>query len=164
VSYFVIIRGPMAVGKTMIAKKIANAIGGRYFEVDRVREEAGLLKEPKEQGYVSQSTFFKINNILVPEVKEYLDKKIPVVFDGNFYWMSTIEDLIKKLNYQNYVFTLLASRDTCIQRDKHRERPHGEDAVRAVHKKATSFRYGIEINTAERSPESIAEEILKKIK
>lgn len=163
-SYYVIIRGPLAVGKTTIAKKLATKLKAKYFEVDKIREIAGLTREAKEQGYVAQSTFFKINSMIAPEVKDTLDKKIPVVFDGNFYWKSAIVDLIKKLNYPSYVFTLIASRDICIKRDKSRERPHGEDAARAVYKKATSFRYGIEIDTSKKTADQVVQEILQRIK
>lgn len=163
-SFYVIIRGPLAVGKTTIAKNIAKTLRARYYGVDKVLEDAGLTKEPKEGGYISQKTFFKVNNMITAEAREYLERKIPVIFDGNFYWKSVIEDLVKQLNYPYYIFTLVASRDVCIKRDKARTSPHGEDAARVVYKKATSFRYGIEIDTSKKSADEVVEEILKRVK
>ena len=77
-----------------------------------------------------------------------MNKGISIVFDGNFYWKSQIEDLINRLNFPHYVFTLKAPLKVCIARDIERGKTHGEDAARAVYKKSTEFDYGtiIDIN------------------
>jgi len=73
---------------------------------------------------------------------------MPVVFDGNFYWKSQIEDLIRRLDCRYYIFTLKASVEMCIARDAQRGKTHGEDAARAVYEKSTEFDYGtiIDVN------------------
>ena len=146
-SFYVIIRGPLGCGKSTIAKKISKILKAKYFAVDMVLDEYGLTKD-KEAGYISQRSFKKANEIISPQAKAVLDKEISIVFDGNFYWKSQIEDLISKLNFPHYVFTLKAPLKVCIERDTERGKTHGKDATRAVYKKSTEFDYGtiIDIN------------------
>ena len=61
-SFYVIIRSPLGCGKSTISKKLAKDIGAEYFAVDRVLDEFNLTKD-KEDGYISQKSFFKANEI-----------------------------------------------------------------------------------------------------
>lgn len=156
--YFIIIRGPLGCGKSTIAERLSKTINAEYVAVDRILDEHDLTKD-KEAGYVSQKSFLKANEIVIPKAKKFLDKGIPVVFDGNFYWKSQIGDLINKLEYPHYVFTLKAPLEVCVERDSKRKKTHGEDAVKAVYKKSTEFDYGTVINITKSLDEAI-EEIL----
>src|SRR3989338_6162821 len=100
----------------------------------------------KEEGYISQKSFLKVNKIVEPMSRELLERGKTVIFDGNFYWKSQIEDLVHRLNYPHYVFTLKAPLIVCIKRDSKRNKPNGKDAAIVVYKKTTSFDYGININ------------------
>jgi len=162
-SYYVIIRGSLGCGKSTISKELAKELNAEYIAVDRVLDEFNLIKD-KEEGYISQKSFFKVNEIVSERAKKLLNHKKPVIFDGNFYWKSCIEDLISRLNYPHYVFTLKAPVETCINRDEEREKTHGEDAARAVYKKSTSFEYGIPIETKGKSVEETLVKIKKKLK
>ena len=146
-SFYIIIRGPLGCGKSTIAEKLSKILNAKYFAVDRVLDEHNLTKD-KEAGYISQRSFIKANEIIAPDAKRILDSGKPVVFDGNFYWKSQIDDLIKRLDFPHYVFTLKAPLDVCIARDEERGKTHGADAARAVYKKSTEFDYGnvIDIN------------------
>lgn len=157
-SYYVIIRGPLGCGKTTIARRLAKTIDAKYFAVDRVLDEYNLTKD-KEESYISQKSFIKANKIVAPKAKKVLDRGVPVIFDGNFYWKSQIDDLINKLDFPHYVFTLKVPLEVCIERDKNRNKIHGEDAARAVYKKSTEFDYGTVINITKSVEESV-EEIL----
>ncbi|MBW3004165.1 AAA family ATPase, partial [Candidatus Woesearchaeota archaeon] len=113
----VIIKGPLGVGKTTIAKEVAKTLGFKYFSVDEKLAELGLDK-------VSGKCIPLKNFLLV-------NKEIPegdVVVDGNFYFKEAVDDLKTEL-----VFHLSADIDTCIERDSKREKPLGEDAVKAVY-------------------------------
>lgn len=145
--FFIVIRGPLGCGKSTIAEKLANIFNAEYFSIDRVLDEYGLTKD-KEAGYISQRSFIKANEIITPKAKKKLANGISVIFDGNFYWKSQIDDLIKRLEFPHFVFTLKAPLKVCIKRDSQRGKTHGEDAVRAVYKKATRFDYGIVIDTS----------------
>ncbi len=143
--YYIIIRGPLGSGKTTIAKQLAKSIDAQYIAIDRVLDKHGLTQE-HEDGYISQNSFLKANEIVLPKARKLLEKGKTVIFDGNFYWKSQIEDLIQKLDFPHYVFTLKAPLQICIGRDSKRKKPHGMDAAAAVYEKSTSFDYGTSID------------------
>ncbi len=161
-SVYLIIRGPLGCGKTTIAKRLSESLGAECFAVDRVLEQHGLDRD-WEDGYISQKSFIKANKIIVDKAKDVLDSGKPVIFDGNFYWKSQIEDLIARLDCSHYVFTLKAPLDVCIERDKNRQKTHGKDAAIAVFKKSTEFDYGIVIDI-DKPVEECIKEILEHIK
>ena len=94
---------------------------------------------------------------MVELTKKILERGNPVVFDGNFYWKSQIKDLINRLDFKNYIFTLNAPLKVCINRDKKRDKTYGEKAVREVYKKSTEFDYGIKIDVTRPVKECIDE-------
>ncbi len=155
-SYYIIIRGPLGCGKSTIAEKVSLEINAQRFEVDKVLDEHNLT-EDKEEGYISQKSFKRVNELIVPKAKEYLDNGTPVIFDGNFYWQSQIEDLISRLNYPHHVFTLKASLEVCIERDSKRTPPHGVGAATVVYNKTNSFDYGTIIDVTKPIEESVNE-------
>ena len=157
-SYYLIIRGPLGCGKSTIAEKLSEILNAKYIAVDEVLDEHNLTKD-KEEGYISQKSFLKANEIVVPLAKEFLDKGVPVILDGNFYWKSQIDDLINKLDYTHYVFTLKAPLEVCIERDSKRGKTHGVDAAKEVYKKSTEFDYGTVIDIT-KSLDGATEEIL----
>lgn len=158
-SYFVLIRGPLGCGKTTISEKLARELGVKYVPVDRVLKEHDLTGD-QEDGYISQKSFKRANEIIAPAAEETLQRGVPVIFDGNFYWESQIEDLVNRLNYPHEVVTLHAPLEVCLERDRGRGKTHGEDAAIAVYEKSTSFTCGIPID-ATRPLEECVEEIKK---
>lgn len=161
-SFFIIIRGPLGCGKSTIAKRLAEVLNAEYIPIDRVLDGHDLTKD-KEAGYISQKSFIKANEIITPKAKKNLQSGISVIFDGNFYWKSQIDDLIGRLDFPYLVFTLKAPLKVCIQRDSLRAKTHGEDVARAVYKKATEFDYGIIIDIT-KPIENAVHEIHSKIK
>lgn len=140
-SFYVVIRGPLGCGKTTISKRLSQILNAEYFSVDKVLDEHDLTKD-KEAGYISQKSFKKANEIIASQTQKILDTGTSIIFDGNFYWRSQIEDLIKRLNHPHDVFTLKAPLEVCIERDKNRIKTHGEDSTRTVFKKSIEFDYG----------------------
>lgn len=162
-SFYIIIRGPLACGKSTIAKEIGKKIKAKYIAIDEIIEIEGLDKDI-EQGYISQKSFIKANEFAIKEANKFLSKNKPVVFDGNFYWKSQIEDLIKRLSqFKGYTFTLKAPLEVCISRDIERGETHGEIATKVVYKKSTEFEYGIIIDV-NKPLDKCVNEILSKIK
>lgn len=147
-SYYIIIRGPLGSGKSTISEKLQLLLNAKLFAVDRILDEYNLTSD-KEAGYISQKSFFKVNEIIVPEAKKSLEMGVPVIFDGNFYWKSQVDGLIKKLKFPHVVYTLKVPLDICIQRDMSRDKTHGKDAATVVYKKSTEFTYGIEIDVTQ---------------
>src|SRR3989344_5347987 len=153
-SYYIIIRGPLGCGKSTLAERVAKMLKAEHIAIDKILDEHDLTKD-KEEGYISQKSFKKANEIIVPKAKTFLSKGTPVIFDGNFYWKSQIDDLIKRLDFPHFVFTLKAPLKVCIERDAKRKKKHGEAAARGVYAKATEFEYGEIIDVTKSLHESV---------
>jgi predicted kinase len=156
--YYVIIRGPLGSGKSTVAARLSKTLKGRHISIDRILASHGL-EDDHEDGYISQKSFVKANAIAAARAKKIMKSNIPVVFDGNFYWKSQIEDLIDRMDCRHYTFTLKAPLRLCIARDSMRKKPLGKKATAMVFKKTTSFDYGIGID-ATRTVECITKEML----
>jgi len=155
----IIIRGPLGVGKSTIAKMLASRFGGEYISVDQVLERHGLDKGVEGEG-IPLSNFLKVNELIIQKAKLAIsDEKIPVV-DGNFYYKEQIDQLVSSLGDGVKVITLKASIQTCIERDAARPKPYGEDAVRAVHMFLSAFDYGTIIKTDDQAVDETMQSIL----
>jgi predicted kinase len=150
--FYIVIRGPLGIGKSTVAGRLANEIGAEHISIDRILDEHDLW----ESGRLSE--FLKANAVAAERARETLEEGTPVIFDGNFYWKSQIEDLVHRLDYRHYVFTLRAPLRVCIERDRGRDRSHGSKGAREVYAKSTKFDYGIGVD-ATRSIESVLREI-----
>lgn len=159
-AYYIIIRGPLGCGKTTIAKKLSKILNAEYIAIDDILDKHNLI-EDQEGGYISQASFQKVNEIILGKAKKLLAKEKIIVFDGNFYWKSQIEDLINKLYYPHYIFTLKAPLEVCLERDSKRRIAQGQDAVRAVYKKSTEFEYGTVIDITNKTADEVVGEIKK---
>ncbi|MGP8078779.1 MAG: ATP-binding protein [Thermoplasmata archaeon] len=158
--FYVVVRGPLGVGKSTVSARLARELGAEHVPIDRILDERGL--EEWEGGYISQKSFLRATAIAVDQARGFLERGTPVVFDGNFYWKSQIESLIIQLDYRHYVFTLKAPLRVCIERDSQRSPPHGKKAARDVYAKSTEFDYGIGVD-ATRAVEDVVGEILSHI-
>jgi predicted kinase len=139
-NFYVIVRGPLGVGKSTVSRKLAQVLRAEYISVDRVLDEYDIWYSGR------LSEFLRVNAIVARRAGRFLTKGKPVIFDGNFYWKTQIRDLEKRLDYRHFVFTLKAPLDVCIQRDAGREAPHGSEGARAVYAKSTRFDCGIGID------------------
>lgn len=160
-SFYIIIRGPLGIGKTTIAKELAKKLNAEHILFDKVLEENGLDK--KDNDFTAED-YLKANAIAIPKAKNYLDKGIPVIFDGCFYFKEQIEDIVEKLDYPTYIFTLKASVNSCIERDSKRERVYGEQAAKDVHELVSKFDAGTIIDTEGKTEKEVVKEILEKIR
>lgn len=142
-SYFVLVRGPLGVGKSTVSRRLAKEIGAAYISVDRILDEQDLWYS----GRVSE--FLKVNKFAAERAERWLRKNTPVVLDGNFYWKSQIVDLVGRLDYPHFIFTLEAPLSVCISRDAGRRMSHGSQAAREVYAKSTRFAWGIRIDATE---------------
>lgn len=156
-SFYVIIRGPLGCGKSTISERLAKILNAEYIAMDRIVDNPSLITREKEEGYISQKNFIQANEIAVKRVKKQLENGKPVVFDGNFYWKSQVENLISRLDFPHYVFTLKAPLEVCINRDSKRTKTHGEMAAKVVYKKSTEFDYGTLIDVTKPLKECLDE-------
>jgi broad-specificity NMP kinase len=162
-AYFIIIRGPLGIGKTTIAKKLAGVLKAEHISFDLVLEKYKLDKCPPNAPCIPAANFIKADNIILPKIKKILKKK-NVIFDGCFYHKKHIQHLIKSLHYPNYVFTLKAPVSVCISRDLQRKKTLGKDSAKAVHWLCSKFDYGIVIKTSRKTAGETVREIIDFLK
>ncbi len=158
-SYFILIRGPLGVGKTTVSTEIARILDGEHISIDRLLEEHGLDKGDEDEGCIPSKNFLEGNRIIIPDIKTLLDSGKVVILDGCFYHREQIIHLKENLPYHHYVFTLKAPVEVCIERDKGRDRVYGEGAARAVHWLVSRFDEGIVIDTAGKTLKQTVDEI-----
>ena len=159
-TYFIIIRGPLGIGKSTIAKKLSKIIGAEYVPIDLVLKKNRLDKLGPKEKCIPVKNFIKANKIILPKIKEKLKKNKRVIFDACFYHQESIEHLIKNLPRPNYIFTLKAPLETCIKRDHKRKKSYGQNAAKAVYKLVSKFDYGIVIDTNHKNINQTVKEII----
>ncbi|HIH11943.1 TPA: ATP-binding protein [Candidatus Woesearchaeota archaeon] len=159
-SFLIIIRGPLGIGKSTLAHHLAKKINAKIIAIDRVLDKHNLTRH-KERGFISQKSFIKANVLMIPKIKAYFKKGFPVIVEGNFYWKSQIDDLLQRIKQPTFVFTLKAPLPLCIERDRTRSQTCGKDAARVVYKKSTEFKYGIMIDVSKRTITQSVKEIVR---
>ena len=161
-AFFVIIRGPLGAGKTTISKELAREHNAHYISIDEILEKFDL--EEWEEGYISETSFIRANEIAAKESMKQLEDGLSVIFDGNFYYKRVILDLIRRLKeFEGIVITLSVPLEVCMRRDAFRRKALGEDETRMVYKKSAEFNFGIEVN-ADREKKEVLGNISRIIK
>lgn len=155
-SYYVLVRGPLGVGKTTVSQKLALELRAQYISIDRVLDEHDLWYDGR------LSEFLRVNVIVARQATTRLKQRTPVVLDGNFYWKTQIKDLERRLPYPHFVFTLKAPLNVCIERDARRAEPHGVRAAREVYTKSTRVVCGVEVD-ATQPLERIVQEMVRSV-
>src|SRR3989338_6325832 len=159
-SYFIIIRGPLGIGKSTIAKKLSEILDAEYILMDTILEKLGLDKVPETEECIPAKNFIKADEYILPKIKKKLANGKVVVFDGNFYHKEQIENLLNDLsNNEHYIFTLKAPLKVCIERDKQRAKPYGKWAAMAVHNLVSRFDYGKIVNMENKNLHQVIKEI-----
>ena len=154
-----IIRGPLGIGKSTIAKAVAEKTGGEYISVDQVLAQHGLDKAIGGGG-IPLANFLKANVIITQESGRTATTGKRPVIDGNFYHKEQLENLVALLGGEPIVITLKAPVETCIARDAGREKPYGEDAVRAVHQLVSAFDYGTVVESGNQSEDETIQTVM----
>lgn len=139
-TFYILVRGPLGVGKSVVSKELAQRVRGVRISIDDILDRRGLWYD----GALSE--FIGANVFASRQARVLLDAGRPVVFDGNFYWKSQIADLIRRLPYVHRVFTLDAPLSTCVRRDGRRAHPHGPAAAAEVYRKTRRFEYGTRVD------------------
>jgi len=156
---FIIIRGPLGIGKSTVARAVAEKINGYYISIDEALKKWDLVKI--EEDYVL-ADFIKLQEYLLPYIQIKL-KQQSVVIDGNFYFQEQIEHLQKNINTDFAIFTLQASLKTCIERDRRRKNSYGEATTKAIYQLVIQFDIGKIINTENQAPDETAQEVLNQL-
>ena len=163
-TYFIMIRGPLGIGKSTIAKRLTRALRGTYLSMDKIVDKNRVTKKPAKDGMMDTINFLKANEVMLPIVRELLSKGKFAITDGCFYRKEQIVDIINKLGEDKVlVFDLKAPLKVCIERDKNRKLTYGSDAARVVYNAVSKFNYGIKIDTNGKTEEEVVKKILEYI-
>ncbi len=144
-SYCIIIRGPLGVGKTTVAKTLAERLAAHYISIDGVLASHDLDKSDGE--CIPVENFVCANKLVLPQVQTALTAGQVVVFDGNFYHQGQLTHLEQQVDVPVYGFTLQAPLSVCVERDSQRPRVYGVGAATAVYNLVSRVDYGINIDT-----------------
>ncbi|MCI4353073.1 MAG: ATP-binding protein [Thermoplasmata archaeon] len=147
--FYIVIRGPLGVGKSTVSERLAKVLGAEYLSVDRILDEPDVEEWDDAMGHYSERCFLRTSELAAERARSFLEGGTPVIFDGNFYWRSQIAGLIARLNFPHHVFTLKAPLNLCIQRDGQRDPPHGREATASVYAKSTEFDWGVGIDATQ---------------
>lgn len=156
-SYYIIIRGPAACGKSTVAKSLQKKLKAVYVSFDEILQKHQL--EISDGKGISKESFIKANELITDDAKKEMINGNIVIFDGCFYHMDQLKNLEKSLPFKHFVFDLKASVEECINRDK-RRMSIGKDSIRAVYNMVSEFDYGIPINTEEKTQDEVVTELL----
>ena len=115
-TYSMVIRGPLGVGKSTVAAALAQTIGAHHISIDKVLEEHEI--EEWDDDRISLRSFLRANAIAVEQAHRALEAGQPLIFDGCFYWREQLDDLAKRLDRDLLVFTLDAPLPVCVGRDR----------------------------------------------
>ncbi len=143
-SYYAILRGPLGVGKSEVSRRVATVIEGSYISIDEILEVENL--ERWDADCISEASFLDANRFAADRARPDLSRGKPVVFDGNFYWRSAIEDLLERLPWPHVVCTLTAPLSVCTDRDSARVPSHGAKSAQQVYHRTLAFDYGTVID------------------
>jgi len=158
-SYYILIRGPLGIGKTTISKLLSKKLKAKYFSMDKILAD-NKLDDRGDEPCIPAKNFVKANEIILPQVKKYLNKGNIAVLDGCFYHKEQISHLEKNLKFKEVALDLKAPVKTCIERDSKRKKVYGEGAAYAVYSLVSKFNYGRAINTKGKSEKQVVKEIL----
>lgn len=169
--HFIILRGPLACGKTTIAKALAKKLAQKQqnqntkiIHIDDVLKKHNLDHVDETIGCIPSENFIKAQDLVMPDVKNALNLGIIVIIDACFYHKEAIEHLTKNLPFPHHIFTLKAPVEVCIERDKERAHSYGEGAAYAVHNLVSRFDYGTNIDISTCTVDEAVEEIMGLIK
>ena len=151
-----IIRGPLGIGKTTVARLLCQRLNALYLSVDEILDENGL---DRGSNGIPARNFWRANELSLPAAREALEAGRGVVYDGNFYYISQIRHLLRRLPGSAYVFTLQAPLEVCIARDAGRAHVYGVDSTSWVFFLAGRVKEGIPVETAGRTALEVVEEI-----
>ncbi|HZY93202.1 MAG TPA: AAA family ATPase [Thermoplasmata archaeon] len=140
-SYYVVVRGPLGVGKTTVSRALAKSLQGEVVSIDQIAD--------KQWDGGSVRLYVRANGVAARRARRGLARGKPVVIDGCFYWKTQIKDLERRLPFDHVVITLQAPLSICVARDSQRKVPFGPEAARAVYRKVTRFEYGIPVDATQ---------------
>jgi len=152
--YYIVIRGPPAVGKSTISKILEKRLNAFHISMDRARREHNCNFTEKEKLLALEKT--------LPKALSKLKEGKIVIFNEAFYYPKQIKYLEDNLPYKGFIFSLIAPLSYCKKRNKERM-PDGlkdENRVVEVYELVNKFDCGIKIDTTDKKIDETIKEII----
>ena len=187
--FYIIIRGPAGSGKSAVASGLAKELNARCIHFDDILAKHKLDKI--EGSGISTENFIKGDELVVDGIRELLERGQIVIIDACFYRRGHIAHLINSLPFRHYVFSLEASTEECIRRNKLRgngltwsteriptggteEAPEGqygifrsrtleEKDIRDVHALVSRLKVGVPIETGGKGVDDVIRDIKSRL-
>jgi len=154
-SFYIIFRGPAGAGKTTIAKELSQIYNAHHICIDTIKHKLGLKHSEEEK--------IEANKNVIKEAIDYLKKGRIVIIDEVLYYKKQLFQL-ENLSYPSYLFSLDASMNCCLERNKKRREKNGrtlsDSNVKIVHELVSKLKKGIEINTENKTIKQTVEKIM----
>lgn len=157
-NHLIIIRGPAGIGKTTIAKILAERMGVKYISIDDLLAKAKLGRVDTKLGCVPLANFLAVQEDVLSEIEKQIEKS-SVIVEGNFYFKEQIDFFEKVFRKNILVVTLKAKLLTCIQRDLKRKNPIGKKSTEEVYDLVSGFDAGMTIDVEGKARDRITEMI-----
>jgi len=152
----IIIRGPLGVGKTTIAKSLAEKIDAEYISLDKILKDNNL----EEKDGIPLENFLQTNSIISKIINK---NEKTFIIDGCFYYQEQINDLKSKFPNDIMFFSLISGVEKCIERDAQRDIVYGKESTEYVHMITTKIKEGYEIDNTDLSIPETLNRIIKNL-
>jgi predicted kinase len=123
-AFYLVIRGPLGVGKSTVSRRLGEILGTVPISIDRILEDHSLEEWVADR--ISLRSFLRANEYAAEAAISSLRQGRPAIIEGCFYWRKQIDDLVHRLSWPHHVFTLDAPFSECIARDATRPAPDPE--------------------------------------
>ena len=153
-SYAVLIRGPLGVGKTTVARTVAAALGAGYVSIDRILDEPGVEQWTDDR--IPPESFLEVNRRALERSAGARARGRAFVFDGNFYYQVQIDDLVQRLGVPSAIVTLCAPLAVCVARDAGRATSLGAGAARDVFAMVAGVDAGVPVDATGSVADTVA--------
>lgn len=154
----IVIRGPLGVGKTTVAKILAENLRVKYISLDQILDDNKLV--PTDANGIPLESYLRANEIILVTAN---DSKNSFIIDGCFYYQEQINDLKSKFNNDVMIFTLVSTVEKCIERDSKRAKIYCEASAKYVHMITTKIKAGHEIDNNNLTIQETVKKILEKL-
>ena len=74
-TYFIIMRGPLGVGKSAISENLAKILNAEHISLDKVLEKHNLDKGDEKLGCIPPQNFIRADELILPYAESVLKKE-----------------------------------------------------------------------------------------
>ncbi len=156
-SYYLILRGPPAVGKTSIANSLRSTLKGKtvHIDIDKLRMMPYRCGGSEEEKALA-------NRNAIDLCLNFVEAGYRVILDELFYQRELIDEIEQRVSYPHQKILFTCSLETCLRRNQGREYQLKNEQLERLYNQvmAVSLPQEIKIST-ERDLPTIVDDIVK---